>query len=63
MTEEMKQMAKLLRTTCIAETGVSEGELWLNTISLKLCLCFSSIFWFENPFNFAEIIMKIATTD
>lgn len=33
-------MAKLLRNTCIAETGVSEGGLWLNTLFFKLCLFF-----------------------
>lgn len=38
MTEEMKQMAKLLRTTCIAETGVSEGEL--NTLFFKTMFMF-----------------------
>lgn len=38
MTEEMKQMAKLLRNTCIAETGVSEGELCLNTLLFKTML-------------------------
>lgn len=40
MTEEMKQMAKLLRTTCIAETGVSEGVLWLNTLFFKTMFMF-----------------------
>lgn len=32
MTEEMKQMTKLLRKSCIADTLVSEGELRLNTL-------------------------------